>query len=165
MAEITLHGNPITTIGTLPAVGDALPAFELVGADLEPVTRDAFAGKRLVISVFPSVDTGVCAQSVREFNTRAASLDDTAVLCVSMDLPFAQARFCAAEGIDGVVSASGFRSSFGEDLGLTITSGPLAGLYSRAVIVVDADGKVLHTEQVPEIGQEPDYEAALAALA
>lgn len=136
-----------------------------MGNDLAPLTRAFFAGRRLVLSVFPSIDTGVCAQSVREFNQRAAQLENTTVLCISADLPFAQARFCGAEGIENVLTASGFRSTFGEDYGLTMTAGPLTGLYSRAVVVLDADGTVLYTEQVPEIGQEPDYAGALAALA
>lgn len=165
MASITLQNNPVTTVGELPAVGAAAPAFELVGADLTPVNSEQLAGRRVVLSVFPSVDTGVCAQSVREFNKRAAELDNTTVVCVSMDLPFAQARFCGAEGLDGVVTASGFRSTFGADYGLTMADGPLAGLYSRAVVVIGADGKVAYTEQVPEISQEPNYEAAIAALA
>ena len=165
MASITLQNTPVTTVGKLPAVGSAAPAFELVGADLSPVTSEQLAGRRVVLSVFPSIDTGVCAQSVREFNKRASELENTTVVCVSMDLPFAQARFCGAEGLDGVITASGFRSTFGADYGLTMVDGPLAGLYSRAVVVIDADGKVAYTEQVPEIKQEPDYEAAVAALA
>lgn len=165
MASITFQNAPVRTVGDLPAVGSTAPAFELVGADLSPVTSASLAGQRVVLSVFPSVDTGVCAQSVREFNKRAAGLDGVTVVCVSMDLPFAAARFCGAEGIDGVVTASGFRSTFGADYGVTMADGPLAGLYSRAVVVLDEHGTVLYTEQVPEITQEPDYEAALAALA
>lgn len=165
MASITFRGTPVQTVADLPAVGTKAPAFDLVGADLSPVTSDSLAGQRVVLSIFPSVDTGVCAQSVREFNKRAGALENTTVVCVSMDLPFAAARFCGAEGIDGVVTASGFRSTFGADYGVTMADGPLAGLYSRAVVVLDADGTVLYTEQVPETSQEPDYEAALAALA
>ena len=164
MAEITRHGDPITTIGTLPAVGAEAPAFELAGADLAPVTSESLRGERLVLNIFPSIDTGVCATSVREFNKRAASLENTTVLCVSADLPFAHARFCGAEGIDGVLTASSFRSTFGMDYGVTITDTPMAGLLSRAVVVLDAQGAVLYTEQVPDITQEPDYEAAIAAL-
>lgn len=165
MASITFRGTPVQTVADLPTVGSQAPAFDLVGADLSPVTSQGLAGQRVVLSIFPSVDTGVCAQSVREFNKRAGSVENTTVVCVSMDLPFAAARFCGAEGIDGVVTASGFRSTFGTDYGVTMTDGPLAGLYSRAVVVLDADGTVLYTEQVPETSQEPDYEAALAALA
>lgn len=164
MADITFQGNPITTVGNLPEKGAQAPAFTLVGTDLSDVTLKNFAGKQLVINIFPSIDTGVCQASVRAFNEKAGGRDNTVVLNVSKDLPFAQERFCAAEGIDNVVSASAFRSSFGEDYGVTMTAGPLKGLLSRAVVVVDAEGSVVYTEQVPEIGQEPDYEAALGAL-
>ncbi len=164
MADITFQGDPITTVGNLPEKGAQAPAFTLVGTDLSDVTLKNFAGKQLVINIFPSIDTGVCQASVRAFNEKAGGRDNTVVLNVSKDLPFAQERFCAAEGIDNVVSASAFRSSFGEDYGVTMTAGPLEGLLSRAVVVVDAEGSVVYTEQVPEIGQEPDYEAALGAL-
>ncbi|OFT96789.1 MULTISPECIES: thiol peroxidase [Brevibacterium] len=164
MADITFQGDPITTVGNLPEKGAQAPAFTLVGTDLSDVELKNFAGKQLVINIFPSIDTGVCQASVRAFNEKAGGRDNTVVLNVSKDLPFAQERFCAAEGIDNVVSASAFRSSFGEDYGVTMTAGPLEGLLSRAVVVVDADGSVVYTEQVPEIGQEPDYEAALGAL-
>ncbi len=164
MADITFQGNPITTVGNLPEKGAQAPAFTLVGTDLSDVELKNFAGKQLVINIFPSIDTGVCQASVRAFNEKAGGRDNTVVLNVSKDLPFAQERFCAAEGIDNVVSASAFRSSFGEDYGVTMTAGPLKGLLSRAVVVVDAEGSVVYTEQVPEIGQEPDYEAALGAL-
>lgn len=164
MADITFQGDPITTVGNLPEKGAQAPAFTLVGTDLSDVELKNFAGKQLVINIFPSIDTGVCQASVRAFNEKAGGCDNTVVLNVSKDLPFAQERFCAAEGIDNVVSASAFRSSFGEDYGVTMTAGPLEGLLSRAVVVVDADGSVVYTEQVPEIGQEPDYEAALGAL-
>ena len=164
MADITFRGTPVTTSGELPAVGETAPDFTLVGTDLSDVTARGLAGSRVVLNIFPSVDTGVCAASVREFNERAASLEDTTVVCVSKDLPFAQARFCGAEGIESVTLGSAFRSSFGGDYGLVQNDGPLAGLLSRAVVVLDADGTVLHTEQVPEIGQEPDYDAAVAAL-
>ncbi|MDO5031759.1 thiol peroxidase [Corynebacterium sp.] len=164
MATTKFQGNHVETAGELPAVGSELPDFTLVGTDLEEVTKADFAGKRLVISLFPSVDTGVCAQQLRSFNEKAAGLENTVVLSVSRDLPFAQERFCAAEGIDNVVSASDFRTDFGEKLGLTLQGSPLKGLLARAVIVTDADHKVVYTELVPEVGTEPDYEAALAAL-
>lgn len=164
MASLTFHESPVSTVGELPAVGSAAPAFELVGADLGEVTSASLAGRRVVVSIFPSVDTGVCAQSVREFNTRAAGLENTTVLCVSKDLPFAQARFCGAEGLSDVVTASAFRSSFGEDYGVTMADGPLAGLLARAVVVIGVDGVVRHTELVAEVTDEPDYDAALAAL-
>jgi thioredoxin-dependent peroxiredoxin len=164
MAEITFRGNPIHTVGDLPAVGSPAPAFTLTGLDLSDVAVGDFAGKNLVLNIFPSIDTAVCASSVRTFNERAAALDNTAVLNVSADLPFAMGRFCGAEGIENVQSASVFRSDFGDTYGVKITEGPLAGLMSRAVVVVNADGVVTYTEQVPEIGQEPDYDSALAAL-
>jgi thioredoxin-dependent peroxiredoxin len=164
MAEITLRGNPIHTVGELPAVGSPAPAFTLTGGKLDDVTLGDFAGKSLVLNIFPSVDTGVCQASVRAFNQKAGSRDDVTVLNVSADLPFAQARFCGAEGIEGVTNASVFRSDFGAAYGVTISDGPMAGLLSRAVVVVDGDGVVAYTEQVPEIGQEPDYDAALGAL-
>ncbi|WP_349829448.1 thiol peroxidase [Brevibacterium litoralis] len=165
MADITLGGKAVTTVGDLPAVGSAAPSFTLTGNDLADVTSDAFAGTKVVLNIFPSIDTGVCAQSVRTFNEKAAGLDGVAVLCVSADLPFALSRFCGAEGIEGVTTASAFRSTFGEDYGVTMADGGLRGLLSRAIVVLDGEGTVLHTEQVPEIGQEPDYEAALAAVA
>lgn len=165
MAEVTFQGNAVTTSGELPAVGDKLPDFTVVAGDLSDITPEDFAGKNLVINIFPSVDTGVCAQSVRTFNEKASSLDNTAVLCVSRDLPFALERFCAAEGLDNVVTASDFRHGFGEKLGVEQTSGPLAGLLARAVVVADAEGKVIYTQLVPEIGEEPNYEEALASLA
>ena len=164
MAEITFRGNPIHTVGDLPAVGSPAPAFTLTGLDLSEVTVGNFAGKNLVLNIFPSIDTAVCATSVRTFNERAAALDNTAVLNVSADLPFAMGRFCGAEGIENVQSASVFRSDFGDTYGVKISEGPLAGLMSRAVVVVNGDGVVTYTEQVPEIGQEPDYDSALAAL-
>ncbi len=163
MAQITLRGNPINTVGDLPAVGAQAPAFALTGTDLGEVANGQFDGKALVLNIFPSVDTPVCATSVRCFNERAAATG-VSVVCVSKDLPFALKRFCGAEGIENVVSASAFRSSFGEDYGITIADGPMAGLLGRAVVVVGADGKVAYTELVPEIGSEPDYDAAIAAL-
>ena len=164
MAEITFRGNPIHTIGDLPAVGSPAPAFTLTGGDLADVTAGDFAGKTIVLNIFPSIDTQVCAASVRAFNQRAADRNDATVLNVSADLPFAQTRFCGAEGIENVTSASSFRSDFGSLYGVTINDGPLAGLLSRAVVVIDPDGVVSYTEQVPEIGQEPNYDAALAAI-
>lgn len=163
MAQITLRGNPINTVGELPAVGSPAPGFTLTGTDLGEVGDDQFRGKPLLLNIFPSVDTPVCSASVRKFNESAAAGGVT-VLNVSKDLPFAQKRFCGAEGIENVTSASAFRDSFGEDYGITITDGPMAGLLGRAVVVVGADGNVAYTELVPEIGQEPDYDAALAAL-
>ena len=165
MASITFKNDPVTTVGELPAKGSTLPAFELVGQDLGAVTSADLAGKRVVLNIFPSLDTGTCAMSVRTFNELAAGLENTVVVCVSKDLPFAQARFCGAEGIEDVVTGSAFRSSFGEDFGVTMADGPLAGLLSRAVVVADADGTILHAEQVAEVSEEPDYDAAQAALA
>jgi thiol peroxidase len=164
MAQITLKGNPINTCGNLPAVNSTAPDFVLVTQDLKRVDLSDYAGKRKVLSIFPSVDTGVCATSVRTFNQKAGSLKNTVVLNISADLPFAFKRFCGAEGIDQVETLSTLGSSFGRDYGLEITTGPLAGLCSRAVIVLDENNKVLYTEQVPEITQEPDYAHALAVL-
>ena len=163
MATTALQGTPVTTSGELPTVGSKAPAFDLVGSDLSPL-RSADVDGRVLLSIFPSVDTGVCAQSVRTFNERAAELDGTTVVNVSADLPFAQARFCGAEGIDRVRMGSSFRSSFGEDYGVLITDGPMAGLLARAVVVLDEDGTVLHSQLVEEIGTEPDYDAAIDAL-
>ncbi len=164
MAQVTLRGNPINTSGDLPAVGSDAPAFNLVGADLAPVTSDDLKGKKVVLNIFPSVDTPTCATSVRQFNQRASELSDVAVVCVSQDLPFAAGRFCGAEGIDQVVTGSGFRSSFADDYGVRLADGPLEGLMARSVVVVDADGSVAYTELVPEIGDEPNYDAAIEAL-
>ncbi|BBZ33581.1 putative thiol peroxidase [Mycolicibacterium confluentis] len=158
-----MRGNPINTVGDLPGVGSPAPSFTLTGTDLGEVGNDQFSGKAVVLNIFPSIDTPVCATSVRTFNERAAA-SGVAVLCVSKDLPFAQKRFCGAEGIENVTTASAFRSSFGEDFGITIADGPMAGLLGRAVVVIGADGNVSYTELVPEIGSEPDYDAALAAL-
>ena len=165
MATTAFKENPVRTTGELPAEGTSAPAFSLVGTDLSEVSSETFAGRRVVLNIFPSVDTGVCAASVRRFNEIAAGLENTAVVCVSKDLPFALGRFCGAEVIENVVAASAFRSSFGEDFGLTQAEGPLQGLLARAVVVLDADGSVLHTQLVPEITTEPDYDAAVAALA
>ena len=164
MASITLQGNPISTIGELPSVGSDAPSTTLTSVKLADVNLADYRGKRVVLNIFPSVDTPTCATSVRQFNEKAAGLDNVVVICVSADLPFALARFCGAEGIENVESASTFRSDFGEKLGVTIENGPLAGLLSRAVVVLDTEGKVLYNEQVGEIADEPNYEAALAAL-
>ncbi|QLQ11104.1 MAG: thiol peroxidase [Nocardioidaceae bacterium] len=164
MATTAFKGSPVSTAGELPAVGSALPSYSLVGNGLADVSSGDLDG-RVVLNIFPSIDTGVCAASVRRFNELAAGLDNTTVLCVSADLPFAQGRFCGAEGIENVTVGSAFRSSFGQDYGLTMLDGPLAGLLARAVVVADADGTVRYTELVPEITQEPDYDAAIAALA
>lgn len=163
MATTALRGNPVNTVGELPAVGSEAPEFTVTGSDLGDISSADLPG-RLVLNVFPSIDTGVCAASVRKFNELAAGLDDTTVLCVSEDLPFAQARFCGAEGIENVTTGSSFRTDFGERLGLTQAEGPMKGLLARAVIVIDRDGTVSHTQLVPEITHEPDYDAALASL-
>lgn len=165
MATITLGGNPIHTSGELPKSGSKAPDFQLVKTDLAVVSLSDFAGSRLVLNIFPSIDTGVCAASVRIFNQKASSLQNTKVLCISRDLPFAQKRFCGAEGIENVENLSDFKDGrFGQDYGLTITDGPLAGLHSRVVIVVDENGVITYSQQVPEIAEEPNYEAALASL-
>jgi thiol peroxidase len=164
MAQVTLGGNPVNTVGELPAVGSAAPSYTLAGADLSDITPDSFGGKKVVLNIFPSIDTPTCATSVRTFNEAVAGRDDAVVLCVSQDLPFAQARFCGAEGLSNVVTGSAFRSDFGNDFGVSLADGKLAGLFARAVVVVDESGQVVHTELVPEIAKEPDYDAALAAL-
>jgi len=165
MAKITLKGNAIETIGTLPAKGSAAPSFTLVKTDLSEVKLADYKGKRVVLNIFPSIDTPVCATSVRQFNKTAGELTNAVVLCISADLPFAHTRFCETDGLKNVESLSVFRSpAFGKDYGVTITTGPIAGLLSRAIVIIDADGKVIYTEQVPEIAQEPNYDAALAAL-
>lgn len=165
MAQITFKGNPIRTAGELPGIGSVAPDFTVIKTDLSPVSLGEFKGRRVVLNIFPSIDTPVCANSVRRFNAEASSLVNTVVLCVSKDLPFAQKRFCAAEGLENVITASEFRdSSFSSAYRVSIAEGPLQGLFSRAIVVVDEKGKVSYTEQVPEIGQEPDYEKALAAL-
>jgi len=164
VATINFKGNPLQTSGDLPAVGSKAPDFSLWAANLERVGLSAFAGKTVVFNIFPSIDTGICAASVREFNKRAAARDGLTVVNVSEDLPFAQKRFCGAEGIENVQSLSAFRSSFSQDWGLEMLGGPLEGLSSRAIVVVDGDGTVTYTEQVPEIVQEPNYDAALASL-
>jgi thiol peroxidase len=165
MAQITLQGNPIETVGELPSQKSKAPDFALTGVSLGEVKLSDYAGRKVVLNIFPSIDTPTCATSVRRFNEEASSLDNTVVLSISADLPFAHNRFCETEGLKNVVSASVFRSpDFGTAYGVTIKTGPLAGLLSRAIVVVDADGNVAYTEQVPEIGQEPNYQAALEAL-
>jgi thiol peroxidase len=165
MATITLGGNPIHTSGELPKVGSKLADFKLVQNDLSIADLSTFAGKKLVLNIFPSIDTGTCATSVRKFNESASNLANTTVLCISRDLPFAQKRFCGAEGLENVVNLSDFQEgTFGKSNGLNIVDGPLAGLHSRVIIVVDENGVVTHTEQVGEIANEPNYEAALAVL-
>ena len=163
MATTLLGDTTVLTVGELPAVGSPAPAFTLTGADLRDDVTLA-TGTRTVLNIFPSVDTGVCAASVRRFNELAAGLENATVVCVSADLPFALGRFCGAEGIENVVTASSFRSSFGYDYGVRMENGGFAGLLARAVVVVEADGTVVHTELVPAISQEPDYDAAIAAL-
>lgn len=165
MASITLGGNPIHTSGELPKTGSKAADFKLIKNDLSVVSLADFAGSKLVLNIFPSVDTGTCAASVRKFNEKASQLENTKVLCISRDLPFAQKRFCGAEGLENVVNLSDFKDgSFGKEYGLEITDGPLAGLHSRVVIVIDENGTVSYTEQVSEIADEPNYDSALAAL-
>lgn len=165
MATVTLGGNPIHTSGELPKVGTKAADFNLVKTDLGTTSLAAFAGSRVVLNIFPSVDTGTCAASVRKFNEKASALENTKVLCISRDLPFAQKRFCGAEGLENVINLSDFKDgSFGKNYGLEITDGPLAGLHSRVVIVLDENGTIVYTEQVSEIADEPNYEAALAVL-
>ena len=165
MASITLGGNPINTAGELPKVGSKLADYKLVQNDLSVASLSDFAGKKVIYNIFPSVDTGTCAASVRKFNQSAANLSNTVVLCISRDLPFAQKRFCGAEGLEDVINLSDFKTGdFGKSNGLEILDGPLAGLHSRVLIVTDENGVVLYTEQVGEIADEPNYEAALAVL-
>lgn len=165
MATITLRGNDVHTIGDLPQIGDNAPDFTLVANDMSRKSLNDFKGQRLVINVFPSLDTGTCAASVRRFNQEATSLDNTTVLCISKDLPFAQKRFCGAEGIENVVLLSDFVSSqFGKDYGLLVIDSGMAGLLSRCVLIVDDSGKVTYTQQVAEISEEPNYEEVLTAL-
>jgi len=165
MAKITFKGNPISTVGTLPAVGSKAPDFKLTKTDLADVSLKDFAGKKIILNIFPSIDTGVCATSVRKFNVEAAGLPNTVVVGVSKDLPFAHKRFCGAENITGVVTTSDLREgSFGKAYGVTMAEGPLAGLFSRSIVVIDEKGAVKYVEQVPEITQEPDYAKAIAAV-
>jgi thiol peroxidase len=164
-SKVTLGGNPIEVAGSLPKVGQKAPAFSLVGKDLADAALPSYTGKRKILNIFPSIDTPTCATSVRKFNQSASELPDTVVLCISADLPFAQSRFCGAEGLNNVVTLSTMRGrEFLENYGVAIKTGPLAGLAARAVVVLDRDDKVLHVELVPEIKQEPDYASALAAL-
>jgi thiol peroxidase len=165
MATITFKGNPVRTAGDLPKVGSRAPDFRLVKQDLSVATLADFKGKKKVLNVFPSIDTGVCATSVRTFNKKAAGRGDVVVLNVSADLPFAAKRFCGAEGLQNVETLSTFRGSFLRDYGVEMTDGPLAGLASRAVVALDANDRVVYTEQVPDIAREPDYDKALAAVA
>ena len=165
MAEITFKGRTINTSGDVPAAGQPAPTFALTGSDLDAVTSESLSGRRVVLNIFPSIDTPVCAKSVRAFNERAAGLENTSVVCVSADLPFAAGRFCEAEGIENVAIGSTFRNSeFLDDYGVGLVDGPLAGLCARAVVVIGADGNVVHSELVPNIASEPDYDAAVASL-
>ena len=165
MSKITLKGNAINTNGVLPAIGSIAADFKLIAGDLSVKTLGDFKGKNLVLNIFPSIDTGTCAASVRNFNKMAADLLNTTVLCVSRDLPFAQNRFCGAEGIENVIVLSDFNTGqFGKDYGLEIVDGPLAGLHSRCIVVLNAEGKVVYTEQVAETSEEPNYDLALALL-
>lgn len=165
MAQVAFKGSPLRTAGSLPRVGSAAIDFKAIRTDLSSVSLGELKGKKVVLNIFPSLDTPVCAASVRRFNVEAAKLDNTVVLCISKDLPFAQARFCAAEGINNVITGSEFQdSSFSDAYGVRILDGPLAGLFSRAIVVIDEQGKVIYTEQVPEITQEPNYDKALLAL-
>lgn len=165
MAQITLKGNEINTNGNLPVVGEVAPSFSLVKSDLSEASLSSFEGKKVILNIFPSLDTGTCAASVRTFNKSAASLDNTVVLCISADLPFAHSRFCEAEGIENVTTLSSFRSQdFATKYGINIVNGPLEGLCARSVVVIDEDGKVKYTELVSETVDEPDYEAALSIL-
>jgi thiol peroxidase len=165
MAEVTLGGNPSNTVADLPSKGEKAPGFTLVKTDMSEVSLSDFEGKNVILNIFPSVDTGVCATSVRKFNEKAASLDNTVVLCISKDLPFAQARFCGDEGIENAIPVSNFRNdSFGKDYGVELVDGGFKGLNARAVVVVNPEGEVIYNQLVPEIGNEPDYEEALASI-
>ncbi len=164
MAQTSLGGNPIHTVGELPSVGAPTPSFTLTKGDLTDVTPADYEGKRVVLNIFPSIDTAVCATSVRRFNELASSLDNTVVLCVSADLPFAGNRFCGAEGLANVVTASTYRGDFGDAYGVKMADGRLRGLMARAVVVLDEHGTVVHSQLVASIGEEPDYDAAVAAL-
>jgi len=165
MAKITLKGNPVNTIGTLPAVHTKAPGFRLTKTDLTETGLEDYKGKKVVLNIFPSLDTSVCAASVRQFNARAEKMNNTVVLCASLDLPFAHKRFCTTEGLNNVISVSGFRNpAFGKDYGVALTDSPMAGLYSRAIVIINEKGEVIYNEQVPEIAQEPDYDKAVSAL-
>ena len=165
MATVTLKGNEIHTSGNLPSVGSSAPDFKLTMTDLSSSSLSEYEGRRLVLNIFPSIDTGTCAASVRQFNKEAAELENTIVLCISKDLPFAQTRFCGAEGIENLVMLSDFKEEkFGNDYGLLYVDGPIQGLLARSIVVINEDGKVVHTEQVSEVVEEPNYKAALEAL-
>jgi thiol peroxidase len=164
MASITLSGNPINTCGDLPATGSAAPAFTLTNGKLEDVSLADYSGKKKILNIVPSLDTPTCATSTRKFNEQASSLENTVVLIVSADLPFAQGRFCEAEGLNDVITLSTMRSSFSDDYGVTIIDGPLAGITARAIVVIDENDNVIHTQLVGEIGDEPDYDSAMAVL-
>lgn len=164
MAKLTLKGNEISSVGELPKLGETIKDFNLVASDLSEKTKNDFLGKRKVLNIFPSIDTGVCAASARKFNEEASKLENTVVINISRDLPFALGRFCAAEGLNNVETLSDFRSNFGEEFGVTLADSPLKGLLSRAVVITDENDKVIYTEQVSEITNEPNYEAALASL-
>lgn len=165
MATVTLKGNEIKTSGNLPKIGSKAPDFKLTGTDLSTKTLKDFEGHQLVLNIFPSIDTGTCAQSVRQFNKEASTLKNTKVLCISRDLPFAMGRFCGAEGLDNVINLSDYKDgSFGKTYGLDFITGPLEALNSRCVVIIDDKGMITYTEQVPEIVNEPNYEAALKAL-
>lgn len=165
MANITFKGNPVQTVGNLPTVGTVAPDFTLVSGELADVSLSDFRGKNVVLNIFPSLDTGVCAASVRRFNKEATGLNNTVVLGISADLPFASGRFCSAEGIENVITLSTFRdNAFGNDYGLLMSDGPLNGLLARAVVVVNPEGEVVYTELVPEIAQEPDYHSAINSI-
>jgi thiol peroxidase len=165
MTKITLKGNTINTSGELPNIGSLAKDFKLIATDLSTKTLNDFKGKNLVLNIFPSIDTGTCAASVRNFNKSAANLNNTSVLCISRDLPFAQNRFCGAEGIENVLMLSDFNTGqFGKDYGLNIVDGPLAGLHSRCVLIINAEGKVIYTEQIAETTEEPNYDLALKSL-
>ncbi|MDY3536546.1 thiol peroxidase [Riemerella anatipestifer] len=164
MAKLTLKGNEISSVGELPKLGETIKDFNLVASDLSEKTKSDFSGKRKVLNIFPSIDTGVCAASARKFNEEASKLENTVVINISRDLPFALGRFCAAEGLSNVETLSDFRSNFGEEFGVTLADSQLKGLLSRAVVITDENDKVIYTEQVTEITNEPNYEAALASL-
>lgn len=163
MAQVTLGGNPINTAGNLPEIGSSAPNFELVNKDLATKSLEDFSGNKLVLNIFPSVDTGVCAASIRKFNELANNMDNTKVLSISKDLPFAMNRLCTSEGLENIINLSAFRGGF-DAYGVEIVDSAFKGLFSRAIVVIDISGKIIHTEQVPEIGQEPDYDAVLAIL-
>lgn len=165
MAQTKLGDTTVNTLGNLPAIGSQAPDFTLCGNDLTEVSLKSFLGKNVVLNIFPSVDTRVCAMSVREFNKRASGIENTVVLCISKDLPYAFRRFCGAEGIENVVTLSDFRNKgFSKNYGVEMTEGKMEGLHARAVVVIDPQGKIIHTELVPVIGQEPDYDTALQVL-